>query len=77
MNLLERIRGLLNRRKGRLIQFGELALPEGHKVQAFRKLVLDELGTDGLERDLLNLLGDESDKGGSGRNRRGMKGGSS
>lgn len=76
MTLLARIRELLNRRKGRLIQFGELALPEGQKVQAFRKLVLDELGTDGLERDLLNLLNDGSDKDGTGRNIRGMKGGS-
>jgi len=76
MSLLIRIREALNRRKGRLIQFGELALPDGHKVQVFRKLVLDELGTDGLERDLLNLFGEGSDKDGSGRNRRGMKGGS-
>jgi hypothetical protein len=32
MKIIERIRSLLNRRKGRLIQFGELALPDGHKV---------------------------------------------
>lgn len=75
MRLVERIRILLNRRKGRLIQFGELALPEGQKVQAFRKLVLDELGTDGLEKDLAALLGGEDEKGGSGRNKSGMKGG--
>jgi hypothetical protein len=76
MKLLEHIRALLNRRKGRLIQFGELALPEGHKVQAFRKLVLDELGTEGLERDLVALFCCQEDKDGSGRNKRGMKGGS-
>lgn len=75
MILLQRIRELLNRRKGRLIDYGTLALPEGHKAQAFRKLVLDELGTDGLERDLLNLLETGQDKDGMGRNRRGMKGG--
>jgi hypothetical protein len=76
MSLLARIRELLNRRKGRLIKFGELALPEGQQFQAYRKLVLDELGTEGLERDLLNFLEGEPDAEGTGRNRRGMKGGS-
>ncbi len=76
MSLVQEIRSLLNRRKGRLIQVGELAFPDGPKVQAFRKLVLDELGSDGLEKDLLNLLREGSERDGSGRNRRGMKGGS-
>jgi len=75
MNLTDTIRKLLNRRKCRLIQFGELALPEGQQARAFRKLVLDELGTDGLERDLVEHLIQEG-KDGKGRNSRGMKGGS-
>jgi len=75
VKFLQHIRELLNRRKGRLIQFGELALPDGHKAQAFRKLVLDELG-DGLERELVAIWANDGEGTGSGRNRRGMKGGS-
>lgn len=76
MSLVEVIRKLLNRRKCRLIQFGEMALPEGQQFRAYRKLILDELGADGLERDLLDHFGEASERDGSGRNRRGMKGGS-
>ena len=53
--LVEVIREALNARKRRLLLFAEAALPAG-QYQAFRKLVLDELGTGGLEQDLVRII---------------------
>jgi len=55
MVILEAIREALNARKRRLLLFAEAALPAG-QYQAFRKLVLDELGTGGLEQDLVRIV---------------------
>lgn len=49
------LRDLLNVRKRRLLLFAEAALPAG-QFQAFRKLVLDELGSNGLEQDLMRVV---------------------
>ena len=57
MVVIEAIREVLNIRKGRLLLFAEAALPQG-QFQAFRKLVLDELGRTGLEQDLVRVVAD-------------------
>lgn len=55
MVAIETIREVLNVRKRRLLLFAEAALPQG-QFQAFRKLVLDELGNTGLEQDLMRVV---------------------
>lgn len=55
MVAIEAIREVLNVRKGRLLLFAAAALPPG-QFQAFRKLVLDELGSTGLEQDLVRVM---------------------
>jgi hypothetical protein len=55
MVVIEVIRELLNARKRKLLLFAEAALPHG-QFQAFRKLVLDELGNTGLEQDLVRVV---------------------
>ena len=55
MVTVEAIREVLNTRKRRLLLFAEAALPPG-QFQAFRKLVLDELGNSGLEQDLVRVV---------------------
>jgi hypothetical protein len=52
MVMVEAIREVLNVRKRRLLLFAEAALPQA-QFQAFRKLVLDEMGHTGLEQDLV------------------------
>lgn len=46
---------LLNQRKSRVLRIAEAALPET-QFRAFRGLVLDEFGREGLERDLERLM---------------------
>ena len=43
----------------RLLTVAEVAL-EGRRFEAFRKVVLDELGREGFERSLGKLFDDES-----------------
>jgi hypothetical protein len=58
---------LVNQRKGRILQVAEAALPE-RQFRAFRRCVLDELGRDGLERDLERALAEgKRDGNGPGR----------
>jgi len=52
---VEAIREVLNVRKRRLLLFAEAALPQA-QFQAFRKLVLDEMGNTGLEQDLVRVV---------------------
>ena len=55
MVVMEAIREALNVRKRRLLLFAEAALlPDQFK--AFRKLLLEELGSTGLERDLARVV---------------------
>jgi len=51
----ELIRQILNPRKNRILLFAEAAMPPG-QFQAFRRLVLNELGSTGLEGDLVRVL---------------------
>ncbi len=55
MVIVDVIRDLLNVRKGRLLLFGEAAMPPT-QFQAFRKLLLNELGEAGLEQDLVRVV---------------------
>jgi len=52
MMMLEAIREVLN---VRLLLLAEAALPQ-RQFQAFRKLVLDEIGNTGLEQDLVRVV---------------------
>lgn len=65
MVTLPAIVALINQRKGRILQVAEAALPE-RQFRAFRRCLLDELGGDGLERDLARLLA-EGNRQGQGR----------
>ena len=67
--MVEAIREVLNVRKRRLLLFAEAALPQG-QFQAFRKLVLDEMGNTGLEQDLVRVVADvrQAERRGAGRN---------
>lgn len=49
------ILALLNQRKSRVLRIAEAALPET-QFRAFRGLLLDEFGREGLERDLERLM---------------------
>ena len=55
MVAIEVIRELLNLRKRRLLLFAEAALPDS-QYRAFRKLLLDEMGSTGLEQDLVRVV---------------------
>lgn len=55
MVIVDVIREVLNVRKRRLLLFAEAALPPS-QFQAFRKLVLNEMGEAGLEQDLVRLV---------------------
>jgi len=71
------VRGLINRRLKMILSALELLNLEDARFRTLRKLILDQLGEGGLEGDLVPLLVDTGSQGsGSGRNIRGMKGGS-
>ena len=55
MVIVEAIREVLNVRKRRLLLFAEAALPPD-QFRAFRKLVVEELGSTGLEQDLARVV---------------------
>lgn len=57
---------LLNKRKNRILRIAEAALPE-KQFEAFRGLFLDELGREGLERDLERLEAEREPGNGKGR----------
>ena len=64
--MLPAILALLNQRKNRILRIAEAALPE-RQFLAFRGLLLDEFGRDGLERDLERLMAETRDRNGQGR----------
>ena len=55
MVMLSKIISLLNRRKNQILLLAEASLPEA-QFRAYRKLVLDELGKNGLEKELKELF---------------------
>lgn len=61
MVILDTIRQLLNIRKKRILLYAEAAL-SGNQYQAFRKLLLDEMGSTGLERDLVRVIAEQRHK---------------
>ena len=58
MVTLAAIVALLNQRKNRVLRVAEAALPET-QFRAFRGLVLDEFGREGLEKDLERLMAEQ------------------
>lgn len=54
-HLLQSIITLLNARKSKILTYAQVAMTE-HQYKAFRSLVLDELGKEGLESELVKLL---------------------
>lgn len=71
---LPAIVALLNHRKSRILRMAEAALPES-QFRAFRGLVLDEFGREGLERDLERLMAERENGNGQGRPIRAKEGG--
>lgn len=51
---LEKVIALVNHRKCRILQYAESSLHPG-QFKAFRKLVLDDLGKNGLEGEIRDL----------------------
>jgi len=54
-NLLPLILDKLNERKNRLLLTAQVGLP-ANQFEAYRKIVLDELGRNGFEKDLEEAL---------------------
>ena len=54
-HLFEAVIALLNARKSKILTIAQVGLSE-HQFMAFRSLMLDELGKNGLESDLIKLL---------------------
>ncbi len=74
MVMLPAILALLNQRKNRVLRIAEAALPET-QFRAFRGLLLDEFGREGLEKDLEWLMAEREQGNGQGRPIRAKEGG--
>lgn len=68
-HLFEAVITLLNARKSKILTIAQVAMTE-HQFKAYRSLVLDELGKEGLESELAKLL-DEGNQ--SVKNRNGQE----
>lgn len=66
--LLPLIVGLLDIRKNRLLQAAQIGLPANQQYDAYRKFLLDELGRNGFERDLEEVLTQYHERTDTGRN---------
>lgn len=64
--LLKPILDKLNERKNRLLLTAQVGLPE-NQFDAYRKILLDELGKNGFEKDLEEVL-QHTERTGTGRN---------
>ena len=71
--LLPLILGKLDERKNRLLLTAQVGLPE-NQFDAYRKILLDELGRNGFEKDLEEVLMQHMDRNGTGRNTQAGKG---
>lgn len=58
-HLLQMIITLLNARKSKILTYAQVGMTE-HQFKAYRSLVLDELGKEGLESELAKLLDEGS-----------------
>ena len=65
--LLPLILGKLDERKNRLLLTAQVGLPE-NQFEAYRKILLDELGRNGFERDLEEVLMQHTERNGTGGN---------
>lgn len=65
--LLPLILGKLDERKNRLLLTAQVGLPE-NQFDAYRKILLDELGRNGFEKDLEEVLMQHTERQGTGRN---------
>lgn len=63
----------LNERKNRLLLTAQVGLPE-NQFDAYRKILLDELGRNGFEKDLEEVLLQHTERQGMGRNTHAGKG---
>ena len=74
MVTLQHVMDAIRPRINRVLLFAQSSLSE-HQFQAFRKLVLDELGNSGLNKDLARLFDEKApqDRQGSGRNTQAQK----
>lgn len=54
-HLFEAVIALLNARKSKILTYAQVAMTE-HQFKAFRSLILDEFGKNGLESELVKLL---------------------
>lgn len=59
MLTLPEVLALINRRKNRVLLYAETALSEA-QFRAYRRLLLDEFGREGLEADLERLAAERS-----------------
>lgn len=71
-NLITAILDKLNERKNRLLLTAQVGLPE-NQFDAYRKILLDELGRNGFEKDLEEAL-QQPERNGTGRNTQAGKG---
>ena len=71
--LLPLILGKLDGRKNRLLLTAQVGLPE-NQFDAYRKILLDELGRNGFEKDLEEVLMQHTERQGMGRNTHAGKG---
>ena len=65
--LLPLILGKLDERKNRLLLTAQVGLPN-NQFDAYRKILLDELGRNGFEKDLEEVLMQHTEPNGTGRN---------
>ena len=71
--LLPLILGKLDERKNRLLLTAQVGLPE-NQFDAYRKILLDELGRNGFEKDLEEVLMQHTERQGTGRHTQAGKG---
>lgn len=64
--LLPAILEMLSERKNRLLLTAQVGLP-ANQFDAYRKILLDELGRNGFERDLEKILMQHTERNGTGR----------
>ncbi len=65
--LLSLVYDKLNERKNRLLLAAQVGLPV-NQYDAYRKILLDELGRNGFEKDLEEVLMQQTERNGMGRN---------
>jgi len=65
--LLSLLVAKLNAHKKRLLLVAQACIPQPHQFDAYRTLLLDELGRDGFEKELEDALTPHTERQGTGR----------